>query len=285
MLSKVLKFLLFTFLITFPVITSHEIGHLVSGKFFNLNPNNFSIGFGPEVFFIENFWDLRWSIRTIPLGGYVSFPDGSILNSTANNTTPWIITLLAGPFFNFIMAFFMFLLFIKNINSKIKLYYIENENNSFFALDLSYFNFASNIYLLNNEDHNLIEMSHLPEDMFLKELSIDPIKFSLSLSFPLFFKISKEYILLIKAFKSSYGENRRFLGPYAIVRKGISEYDKSKYSFLFYIGELSVGIGFLNLIPLPMLDGGKIWFLLSQTIGSFSLFFLFLILFLIISSK
>ena len=277
MLNKTLKFIIFTIMIIFPIVTVHELGHLLSGILFGLNPTNFSIGFGPELLSFKTN-NLVWSIRTIPLGGFVSFPPMDSINHYH-----WLITLIAGPLFNFVFAFFIFLFFIKKVKRNISFYKLTTTEDSLLAIDVSFINQRK--YLIFNEKNlSFNSVNEIPIS-FQKENNIDSLKFSLALAFPFFFKISKKYLLIIKSFKSSYAENRNFLGPIAIIKKGIKEYEENSLSFLLYIGELSVGIGFLNLLPLPFLDGSKIWLVLSQSVSNISLFIALLVIFMIFSRK
>ena len=55
------------------LISSHEAGHLFVAKRFNIYCDEYSIGFGPKLFSYKGKnSETRFSIRVIPLGGYVS---------------------------------------------------------------------------------------------------------------------------------------------------------------------------------------------------------------------
>jgi len=99
------------------LIFFHELGHYTVARLVGVKVEVFSIGFGKKLF---SFFALntQWSISAIPLGGYVkmkgqddSDPTKKSFDSDSYNTkTPFqkILILLAGPFANFLLAFFLY---------------------------------------------------------------------------------------------------------------------------------------------------------------------------------
>ncbi|WP_320667214.1 RIP metalloprotease RseP [Prochlorococcus sp. MIT 1307] len=59
------------------LIFFHELGHFLAARLQGIHVNGFSIGFGPAIFKKE-FAGITYSIRALPLGGFVSFPDDDI---------------------------------------------------------------------------------------------------------------------------------------------------------------------------------------------------------------
>lgn len=111
------------------VATIHEFGHFIFAKLFKMKVDEFSIGFGPAIYSSkpkEN--QTKFSVRWIPLGGYCAIEgeegDSSSPNAF-NNKAPWqkIIVLIAGVFFNFVLASIIFLsanFFTDTYTSKVK---------------------------------------------------------------------------------------------------------------------------------------------------------------------
>ena len=105
--------LVLSFLIFF-----HELGHFTAARFFGVQVDVFSIGFGKKIF-SRMIGKTEWSISAIPLGGYVKMKGQDDSDPTAvsydpdsyTSKKPWqrIIILLAGPFANFLLAFFLYL--------------------------------------------------------------------------------------------------------------------------------------------------------------------------------
>ncbi len=100
------------------LIFFHELGHFTAARFFGVQVDVFSIGFGKRLW-TKKIGKTEWSLSAIPLGGYVKMKGQDDSDPTKvsydadsyNVKKPWqrIIILLAGPFANFVMAFFLYL--------------------------------------------------------------------------------------------------------------------------------------------------------------------------------
>ena len=99
------------------LIFFHELGHFTAARFFGVQVDVFSIGFGKKLY-SRMIGKTQWSISAIPLGGYVKMKGQDDTDPTKksfdvdsyNAKRPWqrIIILLAGPFANFLMAFILY---------------------------------------------------------------------------------------------------------------------------------------------------------------------------------
>jgi regulator of sigma E protease len=56
-----------------PLVTLHELGHYLVGRWFGVKAEAFSIGFGTELTGWTDRRGTRWKLSAIPLGGYVQF--------------------------------------------------------------------------------------------------------------------------------------------------------------------------------------------------------------------
>ncbi len=56
-----------------PLITLHELGHYLVGRWFGVKAEAFSVGFGKEVWGRTDSHGTRWKLSALPLGGYVQF--------------------------------------------------------------------------------------------------------------------------------------------------------------------------------------------------------------------
>lgn len=61
-------------LVFFVVVTVHELGHLIAAKRSGILCQEFAIGFGPKIF-SKKIGETNYTIRLLPLGGYVKMPD------------------------------------------------------------------------------------------------------------------------------------------------------------------------------------------------------------------
>lgn len=56
-----------------PLVTLHELGHYLVGRWFGVKANVFSVGFGKEMAGFTDKRGTRWRLSVLPLGGYVQF--------------------------------------------------------------------------------------------------------------------------------------------------------------------------------------------------------------------
>ncbi len=56
-----------------PLVTLHELGHYLVGRWFGVEADAFSVGFGKEIAGFTDRRGTRWRLSALPLGGYVQF--------------------------------------------------------------------------------------------------------------------------------------------------------------------------------------------------------------------
>ncbi|MHB0936853.1 MAG: M50 family metallopeptidase [Armatimonadota bacterium] len=96
------------------IIGFHEFGHFIVAKLTGVGVIEFSIGFGPALF-SKKYRGTQYSIRMIPLGGYVRMVGEDTEEERGMpgnfNERPFyakFATLFAGAFMNFVLAFIVF---------------------------------------------------------------------------------------------------------------------------------------------------------------------------------
>ena len=105
------------------VIFIHEFGHFYVGKKCGIGVNEFSIGFGPKIFWFKDSSDVLWKFCLLPFGGFVKFEgdlDPSSLSQKKHNSINNLkhfnnatilsraFTVSAGPLANFLLSIFLF---------------------------------------------------------------------------------------------------------------------------------------------------------------------------------
>jgi len=118
-------FLMYVFgflLLLGPLVTIHELGHYLVGRWFGVKAEVFSIGFGKELTGWTDKRGTRWKLAALPLGGYVQFAGD--MNPASQPDAEWLklppaereccfqskplwqraLIVLAGPAANFIFA-------------------------------------------------------------------------------------------------------------------------------------------------------------------------------------
>lgn len=120
MISTILNILLFIFILGVLVLV-HELGHFLTAKKSGVFIYEFSIGMGPVLKTIKGKDGINYSIRALPIGGFVQMA-GEIYEDDDTNkipkekfmcNRPWwqrLIILVAGVFNNFLLA--LILLFV-----------------------------------------------------------------------------------------------------------------------------------------------------------------------------
>ena len=109
------------------IVTVHEYGHYIVGRWCGIHAEVFSVGFGSVLLSRLDKRGTRWQIAALPFGGYVKFKgdanaasgsDGQVLPSldpiqlrcTMHGAPIWAraATAAAGPVFNFIFSIILF---------------------------------------------------------------------------------------------------------------------------------------------------------------------------------
>jgi regulator of sigma E protease len=107
------------------IVSIHELGHYLVGRWCGVKIDAFSLGFGPELWARVDSRGTRWRIAALPLGGYVKFHGDANVASVpggaeANPSVERSLTLAgqplrnraaivaAGPIANFILALVIF---------------------------------------------------------------------------------------------------------------------------------------------------------------------------------
>lgn len=107
-----------------PLVTLHELGHLLVGRWFGVRAEAFSVGFGREIAGFTDRRGTRWKLSLLPLGGYVQFagdmnpasvPDANAAAEDGNfqNAALWKRALIvaAGPVTNLLVTIAIFAAF------------------------------------------------------------------------------------------------------------------------------------------------------------------------------
>lgn len=106
------------------VVISHEFGHFLLAKASGITVLEFSVGMGPTLFSFQK-GGTKYALKLLPIGGACMFEgedglqtqegepgEGSFMKA---NVWKRISTVVAGPFFNFILAFIIALIMVNMI--------------------------------------------------------------------------------------------------------------------------------------------------------------------------
>ena len=107
------------------IVTIHEYGHYIVGRWAGIKADVFSVGFGPVLLSRTDRHGTVWQIAALPFGGYVKFRGDANAASVGSDDDPalgrdarhtmlgaplWAraATVAAGPIFNFILTILIF---------------------------------------------------------------------------------------------------------------------------------------------------------------------------------
>lgn len=104
-----------------PLVTLHELGHYLVGRWFGVHALAFSVGFGKELAGWTDRRGTRWKLSALPLGGYVQFkgdmnpasvpdPSAKAEPGTFQGAALWqrALIVFAGPLMNIIITLAIF---------------------------------------------------------------------------------------------------------------------------------------------------------------------------------
>lgn len=287
------------------VVVVHEFGHFIFAKRAKIKVNEFAVGMGPKIFGKQK-GDTLYSLRALPLGGFcamegedegeedteLDFSERGHFNGATLGGR--ILTIFAGPLFNFILAFvILFILFairghqtttIESImnNSVAQKYGIqagdkilsigENKINSWKDIQTSLSKLdkeETTVKVLRNNEEKEISLKF--ENKNEKVLGVSSklernLLVSVKESFNTFFYfINSMFDILRQLFTGKVGVGQ-LSGPIGVVGAISSAASNGLYSLLYITAFLSVNLGFINLLPIPALDGGRLVFLFIELI-------------------
>lgn len=267
---KYLKSLITVFLATSLIIGFHELGHLIVAKLVGIQVDSFNIGFGKELLSFTAF-DIQWNLGMIPLGGYVktatSLEDFNLQN---------FLTLLSGPLSSFLLAEIAIFTFyfiglrsttyffnkdsgitymkIGNETGRVSKFLFPNSQNYYWVTE-------SKVVEKTQKLDDLVEYEVYKNKNSLKET----ILYCFCFTFP-FFPLFKPQMVFHSAFTHPR-EKAVVAGPIYIFIEIMRTFAYSPMAGLAFVASFSMGLGFLNLLPIYPTDGGKIFSMLIGGVG------------------
>lgn len=289
------------------VVVVHEFGHFIFAKIAKIKVNEFAVGMGPKIIGKQK-GDTLYSIRALPLGGFCAMEGEDESEGENDEELDFskrghfngasiggrILTIFAGPLFNFILAFvILFALFgirghqtttIESVkeDSIAQKYGIESGdvivNIGDYKIE-SWKDVQTSLSKLDKEDTVVKvlrngqekEIKVKFEDSKEKVLGVTSklernIIVSLRESINTFFYfISSMFDILRQLFTGKVGVGQ-LSGPIGVVGAISNAASNGLYSLLYITAFLSVNLGFINLLPIPALDGGRLVFLFIELI-------------------
>ena len=289
------------------IVLIHEIGHLITAKFFNVYCKEFAVGMGPKIV-SKKFGETEYSIRAFPLGGFVSMAGEEGVDTDISfersilGIKPWkrMIVMLAGIFMNFVLASVIFIGiymvqgyaveapkpiisgiiadspseqagFVKG-DEIVKITFIDGTSivpEDFYEIITYIQMYTGETTFTVDRDGKLIDITVQPafieeENRYYLGLEIPPataIEINAFQAIGYGFKEVKntvdDMVFTLSRLVRGIGLNA-VSGPIGIYQVTAQQASYGFINILYLMGLLSINVAIFNLLPLPILDGGRV---------------------------
>ena len=282
------------------LIFIHEGGHFLAARLFKVKVEAFSIGFGPKIF-TKKGKETEYSLSLIPFGGYVKMigeDERSEEEGSFSKAKVWhrIVIVAAGAIVNIIFAILVFFILSifsgYNISTTVsgklpeakenlacieigdKILKINDEKirlKSDIADALADFEGGTVRVLVERNDKEIefdVEPLEYSEGIYILGVQVSLLDASISEKFYYAFWETINFVesmfeSLIMLFTGNI-KIEQMTGPI-----GISEIvvkSSGIYDFVYLLCLISLSLGVTNLLPIPALDGGRIFLLIIEGI-------------------
>lgn len=299
-------YILIAILIFGILIFVHELGHFMFAKKFGVAITEFSLGMGPKIVSKRGKDDVDYSLRVLPIGGYVAMvgedEDSDDPNSFEKKPA-WqrFIIVVAGAMMNLligvIIIFFMMLSQSKYASNVVGDFFEGSVSNEFLEIGDEIIEVDGNRVHTGQElGYEIMRNGYEPISVTVirngEKITIDNVEFGTQteqgISFgSIDFMVTPEKKTFGTVFKYTFFTCKSIIkmvweslfdlitGRYGIeqvsgpigVTEVISEAAKTDMYSVFYIAAvLAINLGIFNLIPFPALDGGTLVFLTIEMI-------------------
>lgn len=287
--SSFFSYLLAFVLALSPLVFIHELGHYLMARAFGVKVDCFSIGFGPSLISWKDRHGTRWQISALLFGGYVKMAgDDNVASShgkadrpdSLHAQAPWkrILIGAAGPGANYALAFVLLTTLMVKFGQPMAQRTIEKVVPASVAEKYGFKtgqilekvngtpieNFEGFRNEIKKHDHLIIQVS---EDGVSKDILMPKPEGRLGLKPSEIYKpVSLNQAIMetlhkmnpVAAIKEMRPGNMG--GPLSIGHDAGAIFQEGWVKFLFFMGTISIGLGFFNLLPIPLLDGGMMFF-------------------------
>ena len=289
--------ILWFILILGAIVLVHEFGHFIFSKLFGVYVYEFSIGMGPKLFhFKKKDGETEYCIRLIPIGGFVSLAGE---DADDNKKIPeerklyskpvWqrFLIMVAGVMNNFIFAFillFIMALIYGSVTTKPVVESVVEGKPAEIAGIMKGDTIVSiegkeMEFIVRGTDGNKRTLMVSPEKIvddvgkegYVIGIALDTkaskgfipsIKYAGETTLSLY----KLMFTTIKQLFSGRASVKDLSGPVGIYTI-VSEESKAGFQNILYLtAYLSINVGFINLLPFPAFDGGRVVFLIIEKI-------------------
>lgn len=302
------------FILTISILVFiHEFGHYYVAKSFGVKIEEFSIGFGKELYSRVDKQGVKWKICCLPFGGYVKIFGYNKEDVDAKSQQLYkdktffsksiyarFLIVAAGPITNYLLAIIIFASFHMFLG-KIELPAVIGEvvtnspaakaglkeDDKIIKIDGKNIENFSDLRtnLLLNPTHQPMNLEIAREEQVITIIVIPekakigiaaknkPIKIKMGILSSLYQGvidvIDLSWLNLRALSQIIIGERSvgEIGGPLTIANESGKSLQHSVTAFVLFLAVLSVNLGLINLLPIPVLDGGHLVFILYEAIA------------------
>ena len=285
------------------LVIPHEWGHMIVAKLCGVKVNEFSVGMGP-LLFQKQKGETMYSVRLLPLGGYCAMEgeeeavDSPTSYSSKSNLQK-IAILLAGVTMNVLIAILVSIIAVgitgfpsntlesvtenspaaeAGIAAGDKIIEIDGTATKEWSDVISAIDGnkdGSAMHFVIERDGRTMEMDIVPEYLEDEQRYVVGIVSKYHRSFGksitggvrLMGEVSLAFIDAIKTMLTNGVKADDMAGPVGLVRVVNQTTSYGVVSYLMLLVLVSLNLAFFNLLPIPGLDGGKIFFILLKVIS------------------
>lgn len=288
------------------MIFIHELGHFMFAKRFKVAISEFSIGMGPKVFSKKGKDGVDYSLRLLPIGGFVAMigeSEDSDDPNAFNKKPAWqrFIITAAGAIMNLLIGIIIMIILTASTErfgtTKIGEFTENATSSELLMLDDVIIKVENtNVHTSSELNYEIMRKGHEPISITVlrngSPLTLDNVVFPKSTSDGIVFG-SSDFIV--------YGEDRSFFtvikhsfysckatikmiwdslydlisgrygveqvsGPIGVTGAITQAAKTSTYSLFYLVVVISMNLGIFNLLPIPALDGGSLVLLIVEMI-------------------
>lgn len=287
------------------LILIHELGHFLAARWAGVAVTDFSMGFGPKIFTRE-YKGTAFSVSLFPIGGYVKMLNEEIEDGEGppgkpiSSVSPYarIVISFAGPFTNLAFTLFAYLWITStgiphqstqigavfpntpaasaNIQVGDRILSVNQKETPYWENMLSAFAAANGaevpIVVARNKEEILAQIAPVNSGgrwMIGVKASGEMIKESVPAADILPKSIGMtlaDVSAAANSFLHMFGNFKQLGGPIMIAQIGAERSKMGFSAMLMFMAFLSANLFVLNLLPLPVLDGGAIVFNLWEAL-------------------
>jgi len=285
------------------LIFVHELGHFMTAKAFGIKVHEFAVGMGPTIFKKQK-GETKYSLRALPIGVFVSL-EGEDTPSDDEGAfckkPPYVrfLVLVAGAVMNILLGFLIFIIIYSFVNqiqvpviSKIvdgSPAYVSglqagdrvikiNNNKINLQSDVTFSMYkngadTAHVTVLRNNEEKTFEVKPAYNEkagtytigFYSSVVDVTPSMVIKNAFYNTFFVIKLVYSSLYDMIQG----NIKFAdmsGPVGIVNEMGKAAKSGFLDVLSFMALIAVNLGVMNLLPLPALDGGRIFFVFIEAI-------------------